>query len=209
MSLEIKCLNCNNLIVANSMADAPKECEHCQEDLLWTESIQSETESNYEATKEGEIIGVRWQCQKNSGSFQVFKSNGKTQLIGRNYLGAEILNDIIFNNILIVSRKHCSIEFIENQVFIKDESSTNGTFRTVEKVNCSVKQQLRDNDIIWLGNEPFVISFDYNTTTEKKLSQNSKDEKYRCNGCGFEDIKLHPTCPNCSLFKGMISVISN
>lgn len=48
----------------------------------------------------------------------------------------------------IVSKLHCSIFSRDNEIFIKDLNSTNGTYVNEEKVS---ERKLLDNDVVFLG----------------------------------------------------------
>ena len=54
-----------------------------------------------------------------------------------------------------VSRIHADIISENNQIYIKDDNSTNGTFVNGELVERNVKHKLSDRDIIRLANEEF------------------------------------------------------
>lgn len=54
---------------------------------------------------------------------------------------------------LIVSKFHCTIYFKEEDVFIKDNNSTNGTYVNGKQIT---DQKLADNDLITLGKKGAV-----------------------------------------------------
>ena len=54
-----------------------------------------------------------------------------------------------------VSRIHADIISENNQIYIKDDNSTNGTFVNGELIDRNVKHKLSDRDIIRLANEEF------------------------------------------------------
>ncbi len=203
MSFQVKCMNCNHLILIEDANDVPKECEQCQDDL----NAYELTELNVVGEDaHQEVCGLVWQQQKNSNSFKVSKMNEGPQFIGRNHIGSEILSRIMHNNMPVISRKHCSVEFIENTVFIYDEASTNGTFRSVDKISCSSKQQIKDNELIWLGNEPFIVSFEFSLKESEPLIQTERIERYYCKNCGFEDAVKHQYCLKCKEYGRMTLV---
>ena len=54
---------------------------------------------------------------------------------------------------LIVSKFHCTLYFVGNDVFIKDNNSTNGTYVNGQKIS---DRQLDDEDVITLGKKGIV-----------------------------------------------------
>jgi pSer/pThr/pTyr-binding forkhead associated (FHA) protein len=54
---------------------------------------------------------------------------------------------------LIVSKLHCTLYLKNNEVFIKDNDSTNGTFVNGKEIH---NQKLEDNDLITLGRKGTV-----------------------------------------------------
>lgn len=200
--MKIKCTNCNSSYEINDSANIPTTCAHCHEDLEWKEIKEQEDNTN------AEIINLIWTKQSDSSSFNVSKSSNALHFIGRLHHGSEFLANILKNNVPIISRKHCSIEFSEDKVFIKDENSANGTFIGLEKINCADKKRLKDNDWVWLATEAFTVTFEYKIQNSSEIikSENLENQGYRCNQCGLSfDVKPDDNiCENCGVYNSLV-----
>ena len=83
-------------------------------------------------------------------------------------------------------------------MYIKDELSKNGTFKGVNKINCITKQLLLDGDLIYLANDAFVVTFEY----EKRNNEDTNPEvngntNFSCNDCGATYSELKPPYCHC------------
>lgn len=86
----------------------------------------------------------------------VFNKN-KILLKDKTTLGRDSENDIVVDNKL-ASRHHAVIEKIKNAFFIKDCSSTNGTFINGSKIPSDKYIKLLSGDKITIGSMVLVIS---------------------------------------------------
>lgn len=197
--MKIKCTNCNSSYEFENSSKIPSYCEHCNEDLEWKEVSKSEVNNNEE------IVNLIWTKQRDSSFFNVSKSSNMLHLIGRMHHGSELLCCILENNIPIISKTHCSVEFFENNVYLKDEGSTNGTFLGYEKISCATKQLLKDNQLVWLANELFIVTFEFkrDDRLESKINNNTK---YRCKGCGQTFESKTEKCESCGEYNSLIKV---
>ena len=196
--MNIKCTNCNASYDINDSTNIPTTCEHCQEDLEWKEINEKEDKTN------AEIVNLIWTKQRDSSSFNVSKSSNVLYLIGRLYHGSKVLDNILQNNVPIISKTHCSVEFSENNVYLKDEGSTNGTFLGHEKISCINKLPLKDNQLVWLANELFIVTFEYKK--EEAEPQIDIPIKYRCKDCGHIDDSKTESCKICDAWDSMIQI---
>jgi len=103
--MKIKCTNCHTSYEINDSTNIPTTCEHCQEDLEWKEIKEQE------GNKNAEIVNLIWTKQLDSSSFNVSKSSNALHFIGRLHHGSEVLGNISQNNVPIISKTHCSLEF--------------------------------------------------------------------------------------------------
>lgn len=197
--MKIKCRNCNTIYEIIDSTNIPSTCEHCYEDLEWQEINEQEVITNTE------IINLIWTKQRDSSSFNVPKSSNSLHFIGRLHHGSELLCHIIQNNVPIISKTHCSIEFSESNVYLKDEGSTNGTYLGFEKISCDNKQLLTDNQKVWLANELFVVSFEYKKE-ETTSPQLITFVNYRCKNCGDIFDEKTEVCISCDEYNSLIEI---
>jgi len=193
--MKIKCTNCHTSYEINDSTNIPTTCEHCQEDLEWKEIKEQE------GNKNAEIVNLIWTKQLDSSSFNVSKSSNALHFIGRLHHGSEVLGNISQNNVPIISKTHCSLEFSENIVYLKDEGSTNGTFLGYEKISCINKLPLKDNQVVWLANVLFIVTFEYKKEEEIPLNI---PVQYRCRDCGHIDDSKTESCLKCDAWDSMI-----
>jgi hypothetical protein len=195
--MKIKCTNCNASYEINDSTNIPTTCAHCHEDLEWKEIKEQEDNTN------AEIVNLIWTKQSDSSSFNVSKSSNALHFIGRLHHGSEVLGNILQNNVPIISKTHCSVEFSENNVYLKDEVSTNGTFLGHEKISCINKLPLKDNQVVWLANELFIITFEYKKEEEPQIHI---PVKYRCKYCGHIFDSKTEVCISCGEYNSLIAV---
>ena len=200
--MNIRCINCSAIYEIVDSSKAPNYCEHCQEELEWVEI------GDDNATTKKEVVAMVWKNQRDASSFRFSKTSDDIYIIGRQYIGSEFLANILQNNVPIISRKHCSIEFSEDKIFIKDENSANGTFIGLEKINCADKKRLMDNDWVWLATEAFTVTFEYKIQNSSEIikSENLENQGYRCNQCGLSfDVKPDDNiCQNCGVYNSLV-----
>ena len=196
--MKIKCTNCNASYEIKDSTNIPTTCEHCNEDLEWKEIKEKEDKTNTE------IVNLIWTKQRDSSSFNVSKSSNALHFIGRLHHGSEVLDNILQNNVPIISKTHCSVEFSENNVYLKDEGSTNGTFLGHEKISCINKLPIKDNQLVWLANELFIVTFEYKK--EEEEPQIHIPVKYRCRNCGHMFDSKTEVCISCGEYNSLIAV---
>ncbi|MFM7667069.1 MAG: FHA domain-containing protein [Bacteroidota bacterium] len=196
--MKIKCINCSTSYEIKDSPNIPTTCEHCNEDLEWQEIKDHEDKTN------AEIVNLIWTKQRDSSSFNVEKSSDVLHLIGRLHHGSEVLGNILQNNVPIISKTHCSVEFSENNVYLKDEGSTNGTFLGHEKISCINKLPIKDNQLVWLANELFIVTFEYKK--EEEEPQIHIPVKYRCRNTGDMFDSKTERCESCGEYNCLIEV---
>jgi hypothetical protein len=197
--MKIKCVNCNARYEFDDFSNITSTCEYCNEELEWEEVLCSEDKMR------AEIVNLVWTKQGDSSSFNVSKSADELHFIGRLHHGSKLLCNILQNNVPIISKTHCSVEFSGNNVYLKDEGSTNGTYLGYEKISCTYKQLLKDNQVVWLANELFIVSFEFHREDILEPHINTSVQ-YRCRSCGHTFKSKTEECPNCKEYDGLIKV---
>ncbi len=197
--MNIKCAHCNTRYEYNDLSNIPSSCEQCNEDLKWWEVLESEEVLESGEKINAEIVNLVWTMQRDSSSFNVSKSSDELCFIGRLHNGADLLGKILHNNVPIISKTHCSVQFSENNVYLKDEGSTNGTYLGYEKISCKHKQLLKDNHVVWIANELFIVSFEFKKEDILEPPLNSPLQ-YRCKDCGHTFDTRTEICPNCEAY---------
>ena len=87
---------------------------------------------------------------------EIFIKNEKTEfhkISGETSIGRDPAQSDIAIPELIVSKLHCTIYFKDDEVYIRDDRSTNGTFVNGQPME---QQKLDDNDMITLGRKGTV-----------------------------------------------------
>lgn len=143
----------------------------------------------------------------------IYQSNGKkininctnkVNILGRNGIGNELLSEIMFNNRPVISREHCQVEYESetNSVFIKDLNSTNGTF--INDVICKENTELKNQSIIKLGRELFIVNFIHKTNSSQDLKEvveetaTNQSINFYCPECN-ETFESDGFCENCDV----------
>lgn len=208
---EITCTNCGrtNNFSANGA--------HSLECVLCFETIELDAIPAI-STGTCNISGLRLLYQKDQRSILV-SASGKT-LLGREHSGAELLSGILFEGRQVISRLHCSVEFRENNFYLLDEGSSNGTFFGPNKISCKDGAQLIENgDILFLGREPFVARIEVKpaaaqpiqTTTSPTLQPGSSISGYRCNDSNCippyetKELPASKVCPRCGNYNRFVA----
>ena len=87
----------------------------------------------------------------------------KPLILGRNHQALETAPDVDlhnYKNSFMISRKHATIYAEDSQIYIKDLSSTNGTFLGEEQLTPDKAYPLKNYSVIFLGREfPIVCVF--------------------------------------------------
>jgi len=103
----------------------------------------------------------------NKNVLKVFQSDKAEITIGRN-----LKNDLQIDN-LAVSNFHARIERSEDNYFIEDLQSTNGTFINSEKIS---KYELQDGDIATIGKHSLTFLLEGGASEGRSLSENDMVE---------------------------------
>ena len=204
---QIICPTCTNRNSFETVEKKPAECFFCF--TKFDDTVKMEETAD---EKKSIPYGLKLVCQQNSESIII---NGNSCILGREYAGGQLFSKILVNGNPVISRKQCSINFIEGNYYLKDEGSRNGTFYGVSKIDCSGNAQIiENNSIIFLGKEAFLVQFQYDETkasetqqTDTKAEESSTPHKYRCNeGCGFEAETYYDICPKCMTSNSMVEI---
>lgn len=195
--IEFKCIECKGINKIEQNSQLPKECEICYIEFNYNQLQEMQIIISENKSLENlEVIKLIFTHQVSRESFIV--NPLESMLIGRNFFGANILRTIKDNDVPVISRKHCSVEIIDNKVYIKDELSKNGTFKGVDKINCRTRQLLLDEDLIYFANDAFVVTFEYEKRNEVDTNPEVKgNSNFSCNDCGVTYSELKPSHCQC------------
>jgi len=207
--LKILCPNCNRENSFQSRSDIPSECSFCFDSFGSSITITETKEDGREITGLSIIYQITQQRLEISTLHKT--------ILGRENFGANIFSQIFFNGKAVVSRKHCSIEFIEGNFYLLDEGSLNGTFYGVNKISCKNSPQLiEDKSIFYIGEEAFLAHINHQESKQEespKVEETRNEEVkaiklYRCNesGCGHESQTFASVCPDCSTYNSLIAI---
>ncbi len=202
---KIVCPNCEKENLFQSRNNTPTECSFCWEQIPQGVQIVEQKESR-------EIPGLTIIYQITQQRIEI--STFHKVILGREYFGANVFSQILFNGKPVVSRKHCSIEFKDGNFYLLDEGSKNGTFYGVNKLSCKDSPQLiEDGSIFHIGEEPFIAQINYKEDVKQqeggKIGEQEKEKKviqYRCRGCGNDFGKFTDECPNCEKYNSLIPI---
>lgn len=200
--LKIICTNsaCNKAIYFKTKNNLPKECEFCWEVIPNDIEISEEKINN-------EVVSLSITYQKNQEA--MFIPMVKKIILGREHYGSELLSKIVHNGNLVISRKHCSIERKNGSLYLSDEGSLNGTFYSINKINCKNEPvEIADNNIFYLGHEPFLLKVNYSVlenvisdpVTESKPETTLDTKTYNCRKCGSIFREKLSECPVCEAY---------
>ncbi len=185
----------------------PLECKDCFEKFDFSNVVEIADENKKE------IVGLTIIYQINQQRLEI--STLHKTILGRENFGANIFSQIFFNGKLVVSRKHCSIEFREGNFYILDEGSLNGTSYGVNKISCKNSPQIiKDKSIFYIGEEAFLAHINYQELNQEESPQVEEVtnqvvkaiKEYRCRGCGNNFEKFSDDCPNCDRYNSLIPI---
>lgn len=183
---EVKCVSCERVVYTSADLN---ECVYCfYEDLEINKVNETEIQ---------DLCIIRLMLTYVKTGQNLLISRGKKFLLGRDNYGKEILID------KHISDLHCSIEVDEHEVTIQDLGSTNGTFyqKYGEEYKIKAEMKIKDNEILLLGKESFMINFIY-----EKLDQGENRDItdsaelgmiFHCQNCGTEYSKGMQICHGC------------
>jgi pSer/pThr/pTyr-binding forkhead associated (FHA) protein len=93
---------------------------------------------------------------------------------------------------------------VNNQFVVTDLHSLNGTYLGIEKIDCKTnpKQTVKDNDLIFLGREPFIIKLVFSVSINENsfIQENDDIVKYKCKKCDFISIDNSKICSGCNSY---------
>lgn len=202
---KIICPSCNKENIFNNRNEASSECTFCWKSFPENVSISELPDENRE------IVGLTLVYQIKQHRLEV--STLHKTILGRENLGASLFSTIFFNGKPVISRKHCSIEFIDGNFYLLDEGSLNGTYYGVNKISCKNAPQIIENkSILYIGEEPFFAQINFKTPeineiTAKAINEELKKIKgYRCKACGSEFNEYLLTCSTCERYNTLIEL---
>jgi len=201
------CPYCNKENILESTDNIPHECSYCCEKIDQSVDI-------YEVLDNGpKITGLTITYQINQQQLEI--SILHKTILGRKNHGAELFSKIVYNGQPVVSRKHCSIEFINGRFYLLDENSLNGTYYGVNKTSCKNSPQIiKDKSIFFIGEEAFLAQINYGDHEQNRTSRSTNDntnetkkiKQYRCRGCGKNFDEYSEDCPNCNRYNSLVPI---
>jgi len=212
---QVACPSCNKTSSFAERAAVPAECPYCFEELRPAAVAEVVQASDNGGAPRGRVAGLTLIYQINQQRIEV-PAAGQTTL-GREGFGSEVLGKIFFNGKPVISRRHCSIWYNEEQFYLSDEGSLNGTFCGVSKADCKAAPRLiEDESLVYLGEEPFLAKFRFAPAPERAEAATTTTptaeapRRYRCNeqNCGFEATVQHEVCPSCDTYNSLKPVHS-
>jgi hypothetical protein len=123
------------------------ETEDIQHEVSFRDTVVEQSFKDTAAAAEAALAGNEIDIYVHDEKTRSYKIVTNTH-IGRDPAQAEIAIPE-----LIVSKLHCTLYLKNNEVFIKDNDSTNGTFVNGKEIH---NQKLDDNDLITLGKKGTV-----------------------------------------------------
>ena len=205
--IKIICTNCNQENKFISERDILPECEHCFAVLEQPYTILPCEETDIE------VKGLTLIYQITQEKIEITAK--EKAILGRENVGNELFSRILSNGKPVISRIHCSIEFIDGKFIIKDENSVNGTYYGLNKQDCSKTPQIIENNgILYIGEEAFLARINIKKESRKEAEnkeskENATPVKYRCNdeNCsGYESEKKFDVCPVCDASNNIIQI---
>lgn len=201
---QIRCYYCGQKFQFESLAQKPETCSNCNSYIgnIRPEDL-SAPQSATDASVQTGLLGLNLTYVKTGQTIEL-RGFQKVSL-GREHQGREVLEQVPQ-----ISRRHCSIEQINDQFVVTDEGSKNGTFiqSGSSRIDCQQNpgQVLHDNDFLLLGQEQFLAKYIYAPSVqpaspEAILSTNQiQPSKYSCYNCGAVYDQPQEVCPECNSF---------
>ena len=221
MMYNIICDYCDKEIIFEEISQKPETCPNCNSflDQLEPRKISEQpagtTENRIDKAGPQSCTGITLIYQTTGEKIHIDQTK---VILGREGFGSGILSEIPQ-----ISRNHCAIELIDNQYRVTDLDSFNGTFIGTSKINCKENPQqiLNNNELVFLGREPFLSQLHFETQLSVKrgdisaqqdneiISKPNQSGKrnsviYRCKNCGKDydhkkDI-CEEVCQECGTF---------
>jgi len=206
---QLICDYCGEKIQFSELNQKPISCSNCNSSLehLSVQEISTQQDS-IDKKEESHGNGLVLIYQKTGD--QITISNFEKVVLGRENFGSEVLGKIPQ-----ISRTHCCIELRDNHYIINDLGSMHGTYIGINKTDCKINpdQNINDNDLIFLGREPFLVKFTtkpFQKEVQPDIKKEKLDEaetkkiiKYRCKNCGNDFDRKQDTCPDCGTYGEM------
>jgi len=215
MMYKINCIYCGEEFVFESLSERPETCPNCLSSLKGINALKNfargESQSDFQKDVEKDSPAGLTLIYQTTNEAIHLRHRDKI-VLGRKNVGAEV-----FGKIQQISRRHCVIEFIDNQYRITDLNSSNGTYLGISKIDCKTnpQQPLNYSDLLFLGREPFLVK-KYSEDTDVQEKENAPvDEKkvcsdaelvkkrivsYKCLGCGREYDRKRDICEECGMY---------
>jgi pSer/pThr/pTyr-binding forkhead associated (FHA) protein len=132
----------------------------------------------------------------------ILMNKGRKFILGRKNFGNEVLRNEH------ISGSHCSIEIKENEIYVEDLGSTNGTFYMKKDEDHRIldRQRLEDGELLFLGKESFLIGFIYDIKNKNVIIENTIEGQIKfkeatnsvCPHCGYNKLSDKAIyCPDC------------
>lgn len=208
---QVACTSCSKTSFFAERAAVPAECPYCFEEVRPAVVVEVAQAAENGGAPRGQVAGLTLIYQINQQRIEV-SALGQTTL-GRESFGSEVLGKIFFNGKPVISRRHCSIRFNEDRIYLTDEGSLNGTFCGVNKADCKAAPRLvEDESLVYLGEEPFLAKIRYAPAPEPSRSATAPPpaaeeapRRYRCTEqhCSFESTVRHEVCPDCDTYNSL------
>jgi len=204
------CDYCGEEITFEKIDQKPEICAICNSSLedIKVEKLERSEDNEAQTQEKGNLAGLVLIYQETGEEIDIEHSD--KIILGRQNIGREVLGKITNENGgPVISGSHCSIEFDteQNQYFLNDLNSRNGTFFGVTKINCKTNpnQKLSDSDLIYLGREPFLVKLKYKSidSEERQAAEKPKidvktPQGYECQSCyDYWSEESSFTCPKC------------
>lgn len=152
--------NINNGQVQQAMEQSQKNTMQGTKSLFRT-NIQDEDEDDEGTTTLGEDEGTTILQNKVQNEYLYRISTEEKIVIDKEIFRighsakSNFNNDYVVKNNSAISRGHCYIKKENNNVYIVDLGSSNGTYINGNRIESNVEMKLNNEDIIMLGNEEF------------------------------------------------------
>lgn len=185
-----KCVKCGNVIEKPDKNNPPDLCVNpdCGGYIFIEISEQDEPLASYASAEAVILTYLKTGEEINISFFPV--------ILGVENIGWEILQKVKNSKGQnVISRKHCEIVCSENNLFVRDLNSTNGTFVEIDgnsrRVGLDIVSLEKVNYLV-LGQERFTVMItdavvSENTEIGKPLNNQSVDQsvkRFKCKVCG-------------------------
>lgn len=91
-------------------------------------------------------------------SLEISLSDGQEAILGRDIHAGYVLN----SRDLLISRRHCSIKWNSNSLYLKDMNSTNGTFLNGKRLSPLTSYWVQFGDVVRVGQYEYKITYTKN-----------------------------------------------